>query len=290
LDTHFRISGISEICQSSFPALYYREWGREIFSGIFLHSTLSLPSTVVLVMPRVFESGDYQDAESGWFDVPDVLDAVSDGKHAGLSPHHIFFKGVYPSSHWCNRREPEYELGQFAIGLQRFEVKLNPTDCRGYRALVSLVESNGLVGPSVFNRYYTAREKVGLGIALALVADVYEQQGLVAQIQVAANKSHTLVEGNVTVAPVMTPVLMLGSAAEPNKCHGHVIGRGIIGHPYIAGVPLRGPRPGLGFDMFGGVAGEPGNEKKVPWNPEELKAVTSVLRAKLAAHFEAAKL
>ena len=191
-----------------------------------------------------------------------------------------YFQGIYPDDHWALHRptnDDENFIAEFKILGIQIVFKLNPTDARGYRSIVCLVDDDMR---STFNRDYTAKEKLALNIGLCLAANIFEQYGLAVQTEIAGNNSQELSDDG---------VLLMGSAKEPSVCHGHIICRGNPTHKYIANIPLRGPVAGKLMNMRGDGADE-GNTTKVKWKPEEMKALCDQLaidtKAVLQAHNE----
>ena len=82
----------------------------------------------------------------------------------------VFAKVTYPSNHWslqrCTAKNPNY-VADFAYkvgsSISHYNVKMNPTDSRGYRAIVSLTADDL---SSTFNRAYRDHEIDGLMLTL----------------------------------------------------------------------------------------------------------------------------
>jgi len=145
---------------------------------------------------------------------------------------------------------------------------MNPTDKRGYRCIVRLIKNDDM--KSTFNRDYTTQEKIGFGLTIQLVADVYARLLPISQVAIAGNVSQKL-DGE-------TGVTLIGGPGEPSLLHAHIFGRGNPEGQYIGNVKLDGPVPGLNFDMMGKTANEPGNNAKVKWAEGEMEAVAKELR------------
>lgn len=145
-----------------------------------------------------------------------------------------------------------------------FTIKMNPTDSRGYRCLVTLTAASS--PRSVLNRAFSLLERQRLHAVLALVSHAYTQLGLIAQVEVAGNNSHSF--------DLATGITTIG-ASEPCSLHGHVIGRGTPSHFYVENIPLGGPPPGELFDM---------RQPKQQWNTaEDVAQVATTIRKHLTA-------
>jgi len=117
-------------------------------------------------------------------------------------------------------------------------VKVNPTDVRGYRSIATAV--NCIDPCRTFNRSPTVEENAALCAVLGLMKAIWDSQGLIGQISVAGNNSHSSPDG----------VRMLaGTQKEMTMIHGHVIARGPLGSEVVPGVPLLGPVPGAEFSL-----------------------------------------
>jgi len=135
-------------------------------------------------------------------------------------------------------------------------VQLNPTDSRCYRAIVAIIDNNRQY---ICNRELTESELLGLYIAASMVCNAYSKIVPFVQSAKAGNNA------------------FLPKTIEPIFHHIHVWGRGEPGIDYVTGVPLGGPQLGVIFDMRG-RSGEPGNNRKVPWEPENMKAVIQTVQ------------
>ncbi|EFC39373.1 predicted protein [Naegleria gruberi] len=176
-----------------------------------------------------------------------------------------FFSGSYPSHHWVQQVYSANDPRLIAIAFYKppssskpslssdsnsnhhhqtvseYYIYLNPTDKRGYRCIVRLVNSSDMA--STFNREYTRSERVGLGILLQFMSDCYSKVMPISQISIAGNNSHQFNES--------LGETILGREEEPSFLHGHVYGRGNPEECYLANVKLDGPVPGVLFDMMG---------------------------------------
>jgi hypothetical protein len=201
----------------------------------------------------------------------------------GTAP--TYYTGSYPAKHFSldnGATRPEWWVTTLKIkpvgGIgseSHMMVKLNPSDARGYRALVVLVTPSAVDMPGTLNRPYSLGEKQALYRALALVAHVYESLGLVAQTEVAGNNAHSWTDGK----------LVLGTPSEPIMLHGHVLGRGDPGRAYVPGLPdfhLGGPPPGRLFNMRGDGS-DAGNTRKEKWPLGAMPVLATHLRRLLWA-------
>ncbi len=176
----------------------------------------------------------------------------------------VFAKVTYPPSHWslqrCTAKSPNY-VADFAYkvgsNISHYNVKMNPTDSRGYRAIVSLTADDIA---STFNRVYRDREIDGLMLTLSATSRSMSFLGGIVQVEVAGNNSH--------VFDPATGVTTLGTPSEPSMLHGHLILRGNPESCLVDGVPLRGPTPGNLFNM---------REGKTKWLDGEIEKVAQVL-------------
>jgi probable phosphoglycerate mutase len=170
------------------------------------------------------------------------------------------------------------------IALAHFElsvyaVYLNPTDKRGYRSLVRLINNDRMV--STINREYTSSERIGLALTMALITEAYTRIVPIAQNALAGNNAHSL--------DPKTGIVQLGTSEEPIFLHGHVFGRGNPEVKYIEDIPLDGPTLGVIFDMRAQSPQEPGNDKKVSWKPGEMNKVVRRLKAEIENIYDAYK-
>ena len=188
----------------------------------------------------------------------------------------VFYEGEYAADHWSMELKTWDDPNLIAYahyGDSEYAVYLNPTDKRGYRSIVNMIDSS--VPGATFNRNYTSEERIGLGLVIQLVADVYSQIVPIAQTAVAGNNSHSF--------DPETGITYIGSPKEPSMLHGHVIGRGDPEKTYIGEVKLDGPVPGELFDMRGKTPEVKGNDGKVKWAKGEMEVVAKHFRTKLEA-------
>lgn len=125
-------------------------------------------------------------------------------------------------------------------------VRVNPTDVRGHRLLVTVTDD---VDPRrTFNRPASPEEDAALFAALGLMRHCFQRLGLFGQAVVAGNNAHDAVTREGSSATVM----VVGKPHEMNLIHGHVLARGPpLCEPLVSGVPLRSPTPGEEFSLRG---------------------------------------
>lgn len=178
---------------------------------------------------------------------------------------------IYPADHWALDNTKEGTCIAFITfkNEYKYAVKLNPTDRRGYRALITYVGQAGSEIQKSFNRPYSALEQKGLSEATAFMIQIFKQIVTlddvlpIIQTAQAGNNSQSLDSNGVT---------QIGNQSEPSMLHMHIWGRGNPKQEYIAGVPLEGPEPGKMFDMMAKTPDVPGNNAKVKWDAKQLEA------------------
>lgn len=191
----------------------------------------------------------------------------------GQSTVKAYFTGKYPSDHWAVQ---PYELKDpkvIALAYYKdaeYAIYMNPTDKRGYRCITRFIKNEDM--NSTINRDYTSKERIGLGLAVQLVAEVYSRIVPISQTAVAGNNSHKF--------DSHTGTTYLGKIEEPSFLHGHIFGRGNPEGCYIDDVKLDGPIPGLNFDMMAKTS-EPGNEAKVKWKSGDMEKVVSRIKMEI---------
>lgn len=173
------------------------------------------------------------------------------------------FPYLIARAHYTTRNEDE-------SGQESYDIFLNPTDSRGYRSIVSLTAP---VIASTFNREYTTKERKGLGILSLMICEVYSKIVPIAQMEIAGNNSQWLDES--------TGITHIGTPNEPCTLHAHIFGRGNPSTEYIDGCKLKGPNPWHIFDMRGTTSEISGNDRKVPWNNDEIGQVIARLRKEI---------
>lgn len=167
---------------------------------------------------------------------------------------------IYPKTHWALQ---PYSLAEskviafFRYKNHRYAVYLNPTDSRGCRAIVRLINNDDM--QSTLNREFSFDEQRGLNLCSEYLERVYQLIFPIVQVFKAGNNSQKMENGEV----------IIGVEDEPNFLHIHVIGRGNPTYCYVPDISLKGPSPGLNFDMMGKTMDQPGNEKKIPWASDE---------------------
>jgi hypothetical protein len=178
------------------------------------------------------------------------------------TPRVVYRSFTYSDNHWSIQPLQDSDpifIAEFQIHESRFVFHLNPTDSRGYRGIVRLTGSDPHSDPhAVLNRPYSPYEKIDLNILLGIVGMVYESLGLIAQMDVLGNNSHTF--------DAVSQELQIGQVEEPSLLHGHVYGRGDPAYCYVPGVSLRGPMPGSILVLGGGL--------KVEWQAGEIDSVS----------------
>ncbi|KTD11831.1 hypothetical protein Lgra_1289 [Legionella gratiana] len=176
-----------------------------------------------------------------------------------------FHKHEYSPSHWSiDFTRAGTSVATFNVrNKYHFSVILNPTDCQGYRSIIRYLNEDSSSLSSAFNRTYTLSEQRALNDVTAIMTKVYEKLGVIAQFSQLGNNSHHF-DPN-------TRVVHVGDDEEPSLLHLHMWGRGDPEMEYIPGVPLRGPKPGLMFDL---------RAKKEP-NKEELQKCLDTFKSLL---------
>lgn len=189
---------------------------------------------------------------------------------------HNYIEHQYPKDHWALDSTKEGTCVAFVQFKDKYNyaIKLNPTDRRGYRMLVTYIGDDQTNIQSTFNRQYTSAEQRGLSEVTSLMVEVYKKMGLpIVQTAQAGNNSHSMDE--------ISGITQIGSVKEPSMLHTHIWGRGNPKHEYILMVPLDGPKPGEIFDMMAKSPNVPGNEKKIPWDTYQLKNGLQVFKSNL---------
>ena len=181
---------------------------------------------------------------------------------------------AYPPHHWVLQPLTLTDLNVVALVYFQqcdYAVYLNPSDKRGYRSIVRLINNDRML--STINREYTSSERIGLALSMAMVTDAYARIVPIAQNVVAGNNAHSF--------DPQTGTVHMGTVDEPIFLHGHVYGRGNPKENYIADVPLDGPVPGLVFDLRAQSSHELGNEVKISWKPIEMERVVRRLKSEI---------
>jgi hypothetical protein len=179
---------------------------------------------------------------------------------------------AYKPDHWAvsyPKLSDKNFIAILNVNQTLMNVKLNPSDARGYRSIVTIIHSDM---SSTLNRPYTFAEKSALQLALCVVAEAYEKSGCpIVQQQIAGNNSLSLTADG---------LVQIGNANEPNMLHGHIIARGNPQKSYIGNVILNGPLPNIMFNMRGDGA-EEGNKSKLKWTDDGMNAVANQLSKNL---------
>jgi hypothetical protein len=181
-----------------------------------------------------------------------------------------FYAATYPAEHWamipCLLNDPKM------IALARFEelqfaIFINPTDSRGYRCIVRLIDNENM--PSTFNRDYSAKEHLGLALITEQAERAMRLIVPLPQVFKLGNNAHGFEASSETV--------LVGNEHEPCILHSHVLGRGNPEGEYIAGIKLGGPPPGVIFDIGGkGLASE--GQQSTPWQRGDIARAASALK------------
>lgn len=189
-----------------------------------------------------------------------------------------FLKHEYSPGHWSiDYTRAGTSIADITVrNKYHYSVILNPTDCRGYRIIIRYLNEGDSSLSSAFNRPYTVSEQRGLNDVASLMTQVYEKLGLIVQFSQLGNNSQSFDKE--------TGVTLVGSEEEPSMLHLHMWGRGDPDMEYIPGVPLKGPEPGLMFDLIAKNKTHPINQHAIKWNEEELKASLAVFKLKLTEY------
>lgn len=182
-----------------------------------------------------------------------------------------YYKGTYQHDHWAML--PLLLVNEHVVALasyknSQYAILLNPTDKRGYRCIIRLIDNNDM--STVLNREYTSEETMGLLLITQLIVEVYNKIVPIVQVSIAGNNAHSFDKE--------TGIISLGKPEEPSILHSHVYGRGNPQKQYIDDVALDGPAPSIIFDMMGKTPNIPGNEMKIPWESQTIKKVYKKLK------------
>lgn len=186
----------------------------------------------------------------------------------------VYYDGKYAADHWAlqpfSLNDPKVVALAYFHNAE-YVIFMNPTDERGYRSLVMLINNQDM--SSTFNRDYTSRERIGLGLLIQLLAEAYSRIVPIPQTALMGNNCHHF-DNN-------TGVTHLGTAEEPCILHAHVMGRGNPEFAYVDGVKLNGPVPGVAFLFKSYDPKVPGNDKKVEWKEGEMEKVARRLQIEI---------
>ena len=183
-----------------------------------------------------------------------------------------YYKGDYPHDHWA--LQPYSLASPKVVALAYFHdseyaIFMNPTDERGYRSIVMLINNKDM--HTTFNRDYTSEERIGLGLLTELLAEAYSNITPISQTALMGNNCHHFDSGST----------YLGTAEEPCMLHAHIMGRGNPDVEYVEGVSLHGPVPGVDFLFKSYDPNVPGNDKSVVWKDGEMQKVVLRLRVEI---------
>ncbi|WP_058518369.1 hypothetical protein [Legionella parisiensis] len=207
--------------------------------------------------------------------------SIMDKKSRGSYLNSIkFFKYDYLKEHWAlDYTRAGTSIAHVKVkGKYNYSVILNPTDCRGYRTIIRYLNNGYSDISSALNRPYTVAEERGLNAVAAMMEQVYKNMGLIPQFAQLGNNSHYFDE--------KTREITIGNEEEPGMLHLHLWGRGDPEHEYIPHVPLRGPKPGLMFDLIAKSKTEPTNQYAIRWDPKELEIALTAFKEELTAYIE----
>ena len=183
------------------------------------------------------------------------------------SGHQVeYSKYEYAADHWAISTKSFEEFGICTMKAHghRYIVMLNPTTRNGYRLIVRLLATDNASISSTHNRKYTKSEINGLFTVLGQVANMLIDDGLIGQVYVLGNNSHSFDKN--------TKNTIVGQKEEPSMLHAHVIYRGDPKHEYIDGIKLEGNYPGFGIGVkskFDKVQQADEANKKIPWQKNE---------------------
>nr|WP_238584481.1 hypothetical protein [Legionella gratiana] len=189
-----------------------------------------------------------------------------------------FFKYQYPKEHWAiDYTKAGTSIAHVNVNAKyNYSIILNPTDCRGYRIIIRYLNDTQSDIASALNRPYTVAEERGLNEVTAMMERVYEHMGLIPQFSQLGNNSQHFDE--------ITRETIIGNEEEPGMLHLHLWGRGDPKHEFIPGVPLRGPEPGLMFDLIAKSKSTPTNQFAIKWDPKELEIALSAIKNELSSY------
>lgn len=192
-----------------------------------------------------------------------------------LSHSNKFIEYKYDESHWAVDNLSSGTCLAFVKFRNKYNyvMKLNPSDCRGYRSLMCFIGDDTTDIQHAFNREYTVAEQRGLSDVTIIMTEVYKKLGLaIVQTIQAGNNAHSLLPSG---------VVQIGSEAEPNLLHTHMWARGNPEQEYILGIPLRGPNPGNVFEMKAKNPNVPSlvPSDKIRWKPKELEQALLVMKS-----------
>lgn len=185
----------------------------------------------------------------------------------------------YPTSitddHWSIKWKDDFTIGLFSVEVQnevcKVLLKLNPTDCRGYRLIAQLAHEDMR---GTLNRLWTEREMTAVFRIGALVSQFFFKVGIFPQIFFAGNNAMEMKDNQ----------LLIGRK-EPAMMHIHILGRGDPNKAYISNIKLNTPAVGEEFNLKG-EGKEEEHLKKVPWTPEQRDSFKEALLSFLDLHLK----
>ena len=110
-------------------------------------------------------------------------------------PTHSYIEFKYDKDHWALDNTKEGTCLAFVKFRDKYNyaIKLNPTDRRGYRALISYIGEDKIDIQTTFNRQYSVAEQRGLSDVTTFMIEIYKRLGLpIIQTAQAGNNSHSL--------------------------------------------------------------------------------------------------
>lgn len=190
---------------------------------------------------------------------------------------------AYPKDHWSiDYTKAGTSIATVTIrGKYHYSIILNPTDCRGYRSIIRFLNDNESDIQAAFNRPYSIAEQRGLNDLTTIMAQIYIKLGLIPQFSQLGNNSHSYKESSGTI--------QVGNEDEPSMLHLHMWGRGDPEQEYIEGVPLRGPQPGLMFDLIAKSQTIQINQYAIKWDFNELQKSLDVFKNLLADYIKSSE-
>jgi len=173
----------------------------------------------------------------------------------------IFRRFKYNKNHWpikMQNSENRFIIRNMNYKRYNFVVRLNPTDSRGYRTIVSYLGKNNDQIEGTLNRKYAHEENCALQTIASKIGSCFESFDLVTQIEVAGNNCHEFIN-NITY---------IWTENEPGILHSHIICSGDQKNNYIGDVILKGDEHGMLFNMC---------ENKIKWSENESEQVVKTI-------------
>eukprot|EP01083_Nonionella_stella_P163517 538434_1 len=153
---------------------------------------------------------------------------------------------------------------------------LAPLTRNGYRLLVRLMPTSNKAMSRTFNRKYTKLELKGLYVVASQVANMLTDEGLLGQVYVLGNNSHSFDE--------QSGKTVLGQVVEPSFLHLHIVFRGNPQYEYISGIKLEGPYPGNALVVKSRYDDKSTLDKtaqKIAWKQEEIPIALAYFQSKI---------